>query len=127
MTKYTLNELLGTFSELQKIDISEKNPITAYLIARNARKLRPIVEEFSKLREEAQKDEWVSKYQEMLKEDEKKANETYKEQIEAFEKELKDKVEEEVEFTFYTRKIEDVDFTGTEVVKFYNLIQEEQQ
>ena len=127
MTKYTLNELLGTFSELQNIDISEKNTITAYLIARNVRKLRPIVEEFSKFREEAQKDEWVSKYQEMLKEDEKKANETYKEQIEAFEKELKDKVEEEVEFTFYTRKIEYVDFTGTEVVKFYNLIQEEQQ
>ena len=123
--KYKIEYLLNVFHNLNKVDVTKLNSITAYLVARNGRKLEPIAKKFEEDRKNVLDVEWVKKYNELLETDKEEANKKYKIEVEEAEKEIRALVEEEIEFTFYTRKIEDVNFEAKDVISLYDLIHEE--
>lgn len=123
--KYKIEYLLNVFHNLNKADVSKLNSVTAYLVARNGRKLDPIVNKFEEDRKKVLEVEWVKKYNELLETDKEEANKKYKIEVEEAEKEIRALVEEEIEFTFYTRKIEDVNFEASDIFALYDLISEE--
>lgn len=123
--KYKIEYLLNVFHNLNKADVSKLNSVTAYLVARNGRKLDPIVKKFEEDRKKVLEAEWVKKYNELLETDKEEANKKYKIEVEEAEKEIRALVEEEIEFTFYTRKIEDVNFEASDIFALYDLISEE--
>lgn len=123
--KYKIEYLLNVFHNLNKADVSKLNSVTAYLVARNGRKLDPIVKKFEEDRKKVLEVEWVKKYNELLETDKEEANKKYKIEVEEAEKEIKALLEEEIEFTFYTRKIEDVNFEASDIFALYDLISEE--
>lgn len=123
--KYKIEYLLNVFHNLNKADVSKLNSVTAYLVARNGRKLDPIVNKFEEDRKKVLEAEWVKKYNELLETDKEEANKKYKIEVEEAEKEIRALVEEEIEFTFYTRKIEDVNFEASDIFALYDLISEE--
>lgn len=125
MMKYKIEYLLNVFHNLNKADVSKLNSVTAYLVARNGRKLDPIVNKFEEDRKKVLEAEWVKKYNELLETDKEEANKKYKIEVEEAEKEIRALVEEEIEFTFYTRKIEDVNFEASDIFALYDLISEE--
>lgn len=125
MMKYKIEYLLNVFHNLNKADVSKLNSVTAYLVARNGRKLDPIVKKFEEDRKKVLEAEWVKKYNELLETDKEEANKKYKIEVEEAEKEIRALVEEEIEFTFYTRKIEDVNFEASDIFALYDLISEE--
>ncbi len=123
--KYTINYLLNAYSVLTAEDIKAHNPVTIYLVGRNVRKLEPIVKKFEEDRAAILKDSWVTEYNELIEKESKEvADEKFKVQVEEVEKEIKELLEKEVDFTFYTRKIDDVSFVGMDVVKFMDIIGE---
>lgn len=118
--EYTINHLLNLFVELNKIDIKTQNPMTTYLIGRNLRILKPIVERFEKDRSAIMEDEWFKDYQE-TKDDEK-----YKDQLEEANKEIERLVSETVEIELYKRSITELSFDSIMVMKFMDdLIKDE--
>jgi hypothetical protein len=58
-------------------------------------------------------------------EDKEAAQEKFKVELEEAEKEIRELLDTEVEFSFYYRKIEEVNFTGRDVVLFMDLIKED--
>lgn len=123
--KYTINYLLNAYSVLSSENIEKHNPVTIYLVGRNVRKLDPIVKKFEEDRAAILKDSWVTEYNELIEKESKEvANEKFKDQVEEAEKEINELLEKEIEFTFYTRKIDDVSFEGMDVVKFMDIIGE---
>lgn len=123
--KYKIEYLLNVFHNLNKADVSKLNSVTAYLVARNGRKLDPIVKKFEEDRKKVLEVEWVKEYNELLETDKEEANKKYKIEVEEAEKEIKSLLEEEIEFTFYTRNIEDVNFEASDIFALYDLITEE--
>lgn len=119
--EYLLNMKSAIDSVSDKIDTF--NGVTAYLLGRNARKLDAIVKKFEEDRAAILKDSWFKEFNEM--EDTEAAKEKFKVQLDEAEKEIKELLEEEVEFTFYFRKIEELNFNGREVVMFMDLIKED--
>lgn len=122
--KYKLNELLYVFGAMNKVNVEGLNAVTSYLLARNGRKLEPIAKKFEEDRKKVVEVEWVKEYNSLLETDKEGANEKYKIELEELEKEMKSLLEEEVEFEFYTRNIEDVNFEGKDIFALYNLINE---
>lgn len=125
MMKYKIEYLLNVFHNLNKADVSKLNSVTAYLVARNGRKLDPIVKKFEEDRKKVLEVEWVKKYNELLETDKEEANKKYKIEVEEAEKEIKALLEETIEFNFYTRNIEDVNFEASDIFALYDLISEE--
>lgn len=120
-TEYLLNMKSAIDSVSDKIDTY--NAITAYLLGRNARKLDAIVKKFEEDRAAILKDSWFKEFSEM--EDQEAAKEKFKVELDEAEKEIKELLEAEVDFTFYHRKIEEVNFNGRDVVLFMDLIKED--
>lgn len=125
MMKYKIEYLLNVFHNLNKADVSKLNSVTAYLVARNGRKLEPIAKKFEEDRKKVLEVEWVKKYNELLETDKEEANKKYKIEVEEAEKEIKALLEETIEFNFYTRNIEDVNFEASDIFALYDLIHEE--
>lgn len=125
MMKYKIEYLLNVFHNLNKADASKLNSVTAYLVARNGRKLEPIVKKFEEDRKKVLEAEWVKKYNELLETDKEEANKKYKIEVEEAEKEIKALLNEEIDFVFYTRNIEDVNFEASDIFALYDLITEE--
>lgn len=125
MMKYKIEYLLNVFHNLNKADASKLNSVTAYLVARNGRKLDPIVKKFEEDRKKVLEVEWVKKYNELLETDKEEANKKYKIEVEEAEKEIKALLEETIDFVFYTRNIEDVNFEASDIFALYDLITEE--
>lgn len=125
MMKYKIEYLLNVFHNLNKADVSKLNSVTAYLVARNGRKLDPIVKKFEEDRKKVLEAEWVKKYNELLETDKEEANKKYKIEVEEAEKEIKALLEETIDFDFYTRNIEDVNFEASDIFALYDLISEE--
>lgn len=123
--KYKIEYLLNVFHNLNKADVSKLNSVTAYLVARNGRKLDPIVKKFEEDRKKVLEVEWVKKYNELLETDKEEANKKYKIEVEEAEKEIKALLEETIDFEFYTRNIEDVNFEASDIFALYDLITEE--
>lgn len=119
--EYLLNMKSAIDSVSDKIDTY--NAITAYLLGRNARKLDAIVKKFEEDRAAILKDSWFKEFSEM--EDQEAAKEKFKVELDEAEKEIKELLEAEVDFTFYHRKIEEVNFNGRDVVLFMDLIKED--
>lgn len=119
--EYLLNMKSAIDSVSDKIDTY--NAITAYLLGRNARKLDAIVKKFEEDRAAILKDSWFKEFSEM--EDQEAAKEKFKIELDEAEKEIKELLEVEVDFTFYHRKIEEVNFNGRDVVLFMDLIKED--
>ena len=118
--EYTTNYLLSLFVELNQIDIKKQNPMTTYLIGRNLRILKPIVDQFEKDRTEIMEDEWFKEYQE-TKDDEK-----YKDQLDEANKEIDKLLAVKKEIEFYKLPITALSFDSVMVMKFMDdLIKDE--
>lgn len=123
--KYTVEYLLNAHYSLNQIDIKDHNPVTIYLVGRNIRKLEPIAKKFEEDRQEVLKDAWFKEYQELSEKESKEvADKKFEDELKEADKEIKELLEKEVDFTFYTRKIDDVSFTGMDVVKYMDIIGE---
>lgn len=123
--KYKVEYLLNMKSAIDSVSdkIDTYNAITAYLLGRNARKLDAIVKKFEEDRTAILKDAWFKEFSEM--EDKEAATEKFKVELDEAEKEIKELLEAEVEFSFYYRKIEELNFNGRDVVLFMDLIKED--
>lgn len=123
--KYKVEYLLNMKAAIDSVGnkIENYNSITAYLLGRNARKLEAISKKFEEDRAAVLNDPWFKEFTES--EDQEAAKEKFKVQLEEAEKEIKELLETEVEFTFYYRKIEELNFDGRDTVLFMDLIQED--
>lgn len=125
---FTNNQLIGIDSVLKQIEISELNAKTTYWIGRNIRKLEPITSDFNKLLEGIRSDAWYKEYAaEMESKDDEKiklAKEKFKDQVEEADKEVKEWGEKEVEFNFYTIKIENLELPNKFIPSLLDLISE---
>lgn len=125
---FTNDQLIGIDSVLKQIEISELNAKTTYWIGRNIRKLEPITSDFNKLLEGIRSDAWYKEYAaEMESKDDEKiklAKEKFKDQVEEADKEVKEWGEKEVEFNFYTIKIENLELPNKFIPSLLDLISE---
>lgn len=118
-----LNEILQINHYLKQIDTSKVNNRTAYFISRNIRLSNVVVEEFESFRKGVLSDEWYNKFQEATKEDESKAKELYKLELEAADKELQDYISKDSDLKFYKIALDDYNAPSEYIELFYDLIE----
>lgn len=123
--KNTTNTLIGIYKTLTQIDISKVNTKTAYWIGRNARKLEPYVKTFEELQDKIRKDAWFESFSKSVEVDgEESARKEYAVQLSEADKEVKEHLEQEVEITFYTIKLDDLELEGKYIPMLLDLITE---
>lgn len=103
------NEILSISQALNQIKPDETNIRTSYWLSRNLRNLKPVVESFESWRKEATSDAWFQKFQEQSNNDEVKAREEYKEQLDLLDSEFNTKLNEEVDVELFKISINDLE------------------
>lgn len=122
--KKTKNEILGITQVLASIDPKDVNQKTAYWIGRNLRKIDYIGQGLEELKEKIRKDSWFEEYNTLSETDKDTAAEKFKDELAEADKEVKEYLDEEVELSFYTIKIDNVDVKSELIPYLLDLISE---
>lgn len=117
-----LNNILMLLENLKKINPKEVNTRTAYWQARNIRNFNTFAEQFENDRKKILSDGWFIEYTELQKENESKANEQYKEELELATKEINELLEKEVEVTPFLINVEDYNGPSELIFSIFDLI-----
>ena len=117
-----LINILEIVQIINKINIDEVNSVTAYWLARNARKLSPYAEKFEADRKKILDMSWVEEYNLLVKEDKESAQTKYKVQIEESDKEIKDLLNQEITVELYKKPIEVIDVESRFIPGLIDLI-----
>lgn len=123
--KITNNQILGINQIIQSIDIEKTNQRTAYWAARNVRIMSKVVTEINELQAAVRKDKWFIDFQTDIETlGIEKAEEKWKENLDAANDELKIFGEKETEIDFYTISIDKIEVPTNIIPVLMDLISE---
>lgn len=118
-------EILSISQALNQIKPDETNIRTSYWLSRNLRNLKSVVESFETWRTAATSDSWFKDFQTKANDDEVKAREEYKEQLDLLDSEFNTKLNEEVEVVLFKISINDLEIKPNLVPYLLDLIEED--
>lgn len=123
--KITNNQAIGINQALQSLNIDEINQKTAYWASRNLRIISNIIFELDKLQSDIRKDKWFQDFQKDIESlGTEKAEEKWKENLDAANDELKIFGDKETEIDFYQISIDKLDIPSKIVPILMDLISE---